>query len=80
MQKEPFTYVDTSGADLNAIERKVSLDKNVKAPVKKGEKVGAAEYYLDGEKIGSVDILAAATVKEISYGSALGKALRKLLM
>ncbi len=80
MQKETFAYVDTTGADLNSIERKVVLKKEVKAPVKQGDKVGEAKYYLNGEEIGSVDILTVEEVKEISYKSAMGDTLRKYLL
>lgn len=79
-QAEPFTYIDTTGADLNGIERKTALDKELKAPVKKGDKVGEAIYYLNGEEIGRVDILAEESVAEISYGSAMQDALGELLL
>lgn len=69
-QKEKFSYVDTTGADLNSIERKVSVKKSVKAPVKKGDKVGSAKYYLNGNEIGNIDILALESVKEIDMASA----------
>ncbi len=70
VQKTPFTYVDVSGADLNAIERKVEI-KELTAPIKKGEKVGVARYYLNGKEIGSAEIVAAEDMKEIRYIGAL---------
>lgn len=70
VQKTPFTYVDVSGADLNAIERKVEM-KELTAPIKKGEKVGVARYYLNGKEIGSAEIVAAEDMKEIRYMGAL---------
>lgn len=79
-QETPFCYVDTTGADLNTIERKVSLEKEVKAPVKQGTKVGEAVYYLNGGKIGSVDILTTESVKEISMKSAAKDVLEDLLL
>ncbi len=79
-QKEPFFYVDATGADLSTIERKVTVKKNLKAPVKKGKKVGEAAYYLSGEKIGSVDIVTEETVKEVSYKSAMGDVAKKMLL
>lgn len=80
MQKEPFTYIDTTGADLETIERKVSLNKKINAPVKKGEKVGEAKYYLNGNEIGSVDILTVEAVEKISYKSAMAEVVEKLLL
>lgn len=79
-QKEAFAYIDTTGADLNSIERKVTLKKNLKAPVKEGEKAGEAKYYLNGAEIGSVDIVTTEVVDEISYKSAMGDLMEKFLL
>ena len=54
---EEFRYLDTTGASLENIEKKIVLPDSVQAPVAKGDKAGTAEYYLDGKKIGSVDLL-----------------------
>ena len=37
--------------------------KEQSAPVKKGQKAGAQEYYQDGKKIGSLDILYGETIR-----------------
>lgn len=79
-QKEPFSYVDATGADLNTIERKVTLKKSLNAPVKKGKKVGKAEYYLGGEKIGSIDVVTEEAVQKVSYKSAMGDIIEKMLL
>ncbi len=71
-QKVPFTYVDVTGQNLDAIERKVTIEK-LTAPIKKGDKVGSADYFLNGEKIGEVDMVAKETVKELQYLDALKK-------
>ena len=70
-QSFPFSYVDVKGADLSAVERKVEMEKYLTAPVKKGQKVGEAKYYLNGKEIGSVDIVATENIEEISYMGAL---------
>jgi len=70
VQKNPFTYVDVSGADLNTIKRKVEM-KELVAPIKKGDEVGVARYYLGGTEIGSEEIVAAQDMKEIRYMGAL---------
>lgn len=51
-----FRYLDTKGAALDQIEKKIKQKDKVKAPVKKGDLAGTAEYYLDGKKIGSVNL------------------------
>ncbi|MGN0333850.1 MAG: D-alanyl-D-alanine carboxypeptidase family protein [Lachnospiraceae bacterium] len=79
-QEKVFTYVDTTGADLSTIKRKVSIKKEVKAPVKRGTKLGEAKYYLNGKEIGSVDILATENIKEMSMKSAAKDVLKSMLL
>ncbi len=73
--KNNFSYVDTSGADLNRIEKEYVIFE-VSAPIEKGDKVGEVRYHLQGEQIGAVDIIAQTEVKEITYGSALESLLK----
>ncbi len=75
-QKFPFSYVDVSGANLSAIERKVSIDE-LTAPIKKGEKVGTVQYLLNGKEIGSVEVVAAENMKEIRYMGVLQNLMAK---
>lgn len=79
-QKEKFSYVDTTGADLNSIERKTHIKKSVKAPVKKGDKLGTVKYYLNKNEIGTVDVLALESVREIDMSSALKDVCRHFLL
>ena len=75
-QKETFSYVDTTGADLSGIKRTVKINADIAAPVKQGDKVGELKYSLNGKEIGKIDILAVEDVAEISYGSAMKEAAR----
>ncbi len=67
----PFQYLNTNGADLNTIEKEISLPDAVPAPVKKGDKVGEAVYRLGTEKIGSVHIIAAEDITEAAFSDYL---------
>ena len=64
---EPFSYLDTTGANLSAVERTVEMEESVPAPVKKGDTVGAVIYTLEGNEIGRTDILAAEDIEEASF-------------
>lgn len=79
-QKEKFSYVDTTGADLSSIERKAEIKKSVKAPVKKGDKLGSVKYYLNKNEIGSVDVLALESVRKINMSSAFKDVCRHFLL
>ena len=65
--KEPFHYLDTEGKALDKVEKKIVLKESVLAPVTKGAKVGEIQYYLDGEKIGSVAIVFCENIEKAGY-------------
>lgn len=79
-QEQPFSYVDTTGADMKSIKRKVTAHKSVKAPVKKGVEVGEVKYYLGEEEIGSIPLVTAEKVEEISMKSAARQAVEEFLL
>ncbi len=45
--KKKFTYLDTTGANLNAVTSRLQIPDKINAPVKKGDTVGQRIYYLD---------------------------------
>lgn len=79
-RKEPFTYLDTEGENLNGTERKINLEQKIAAPVTKGDKIGSIEYFLDGKVIGESDIIALEDVKKASFPDRLAKAAQALLL
>lgn len=79
-QKEPFAYVDTKGLDLTGMKRKVVWNKKIQAPIRKGQVLGMSVYYLNGEKVGNVEIVAAEAVGEITYKTVAKEAARSFLL
>ena len=73
--EKKFTYLDTTGANLNAVTSRLQIPDKVNAPVKKGDTVGQRIYYLDEKEIGSVNLLAEGTVKKAGFFDYLRKAL-----
>ena len=63
----PFDYLDTTGSNLNEIQKEISLPGVVAAPVVEGDAIGEAVYKLNGTRIGSVSILAAKSVDKADY-------------
>lgn len=63
----PFEYLDTNGSNLSEIQKEISLPDVVQAPVAEGDAIGEAVYKLNGERIGSVSILAAKGVDKATY-------------
>lgn len=62
-----FSYLDTTGANLAGITKKLKVKKSLDAPVKKGDKAGSLVYELDGKEIGKVDILVYRDVKKAGF-------------
>lgn len=69
--EKSFTYLDTQGSDLSGIEKKITLRDEAQAPVRAGDKAGSADYYLNGEKIGSVNLLFTQSIDARSFMDAL---------
>lgn len=65
--KGKFRYLSTDGTKPDNVKKKLILPKEQSAPVKKGQKAGEQEYYQNGKKIGSLDILYGETVKKAGY-------------
>ena len=72
--------MDTSGNNLNDIEKEISLPDVIEAPVAEGDAVGEAVYRLNGNRIGSVSILAAKSVEKAGYLDYLMKVWERYLV
>lgn len=53
-----------------SITQQTKLNQNLTAPIQKGDVVGAVEFYLNDEVIGSVDVVAAEKVDKMSFWTA----------
>ena len=72
-----FRYLDTKGEALNNVQKKINMKKSASAPVKKGDVAGTADYYLNGKKIGSVNLLFDENVKKAGYTDYMKKVFRQ---
>ena len=75
--KKKFSYLDTEGKSLSKIEKKIQLKESVEAPVTKGMKAGEIQYYLENEKIGSIDLVFSQNIKKARYVDYLKMVLEK---
>ena len=75
--KEKFSYLDTEGKSLSKIEKKIQLKESVEAPVTKGMKAGEIQYYLEDEKIGSIDLVFSQNIEKARYVDYLKMVLEK---
>ncbi|MBQ3527462.1 MAG: D-alanyl-D-alanine carboxypeptidase [Clostridia bacterium] len=75
------TYIDKAQLllpkeDLESVEIKKEYKKELKAPVKKGDKVGEATFLVKGKEVLKTDILAKESVDKLSYGDILLRLLK----
>ena len=75
-----FRYISIDGTKPDNVKKKLILPKEQSAPVKKGQKAGAQEYYQDGKKIGSLDILYGETIKKAGYHDWLERTCQAFLL
>ncbi len=54
-------------SDATGITQSVDIPQSVSAPVKKGDKIGAVNFYRNDEQIGSVDITAAEDTEKMTF-------------
>lgn len=78
--EKDFTYLSVKGENIASIEKKAEKNKDVKAPVKKGDVMGRLVYYLDGKEIGYAEILAEENVKKMKYTDAYMKVIKKFII
>ena len=75
-----YNYLLLKGKTADKITKKPMLSKSICAPVKQGDQIGEMVYSYDGQKIGSVPIVAAEDVKEAKYIDFLEKAAKKFFI
>ncbi len=75
-----FQYIDTTGANLSEIERKVKMDQEKQAPVKKGQKAGTVTYMLDEKEIGQIEIRIQKDVGKMQFKHAFVETWKKFLL
>lgn len=62
-----FSYINTDGSDLSGIQKEIRLPEAVEAPIEQGTAAGKAVYTLNGQEIGSVDILYTESIERAAY-------------
>ncbi len=64
---ESFTYLGLHGEDFSGMERELTLEEDVNAPVKAGDRLGTLSYRLNGEEVGNIPVIAAQNVDTAGF-------------
>lgn len=76
-----FSYLDTEGKDLSGITKEIALpDNGITAPVKTGDVIGTAKYYLGDTLIGEVNIVSKTGVEKAGFFDYFKKTLDKFAL
>lgn len=59
--------------NINSIEKKTNITGEVKAPVKKGQKLGEVEFFIGNKKVGGTEIVATTDVGKINVLQMFGR-------
>ena len=78
--EKPFTWLDTKGSDLSLVEKTVNLPEEAQAPVEEGQKAGEAVYRLNGETLGTVNVVYSESVAAAGFRDYLKKVLAYFLL
>lgn len=60
--KAPLAVLLPKEYDKALLTTEITMEENIKAPVKKGDVLGKIEYFYDGESVGCVELVAAKNV------------------
>lgn len=75
-----FTFLSTDGSDLSSITKQIQINTEIYAPVTEGEIAGKAVYYLEGEEIGSINLLLKESVKKAGFFDYFKKIMENYLL
>ena len=64
---ESFTDLGLHGEDFSGMERELTLEEDVNAPVKAGDRLGTLSYRLNGEEVGNIPVIAAQNVDTAGF-------------
>jgi D-alanyl-D-alanine carboxypeptidase (penicillin-binding protein 5/6) len=79
VEAEEFSMVMDKG-QISKIEYKINIPEAVKAPVKKGDKIGEIIFSCDGQEIGRSSIVATMDGEKIGFFDLFCRMLAKFLL
>ena len=75
-----FRYISTDGTKPDNVKKKIDPSQRTKCAGEKRTESRAQEYYQDGKKIGSLDILYGETIKKAGYHDWLERTCQAFLL
>lgn len=77
--EKEFSYMFINPVNHEDISKELHINENIAAPVYEGDTIGTLEYYYNGEKIGSVNVISSENIEKADFLTQIKKVFGRLL-
>lgn len=77
--EKEFSYMFINPVNHEDISKELHINENIAAPVYEGDTIGTLDYYYNGEKIGSVNVISSENIEKADFLTQIKKVLCRLL-
>ena len=77
--EKEFSYMFINPVNHEDISKELHINENIAAPVNEGDTIGTLDYYYNGEKIGSVNVISSENIEKADFLTQIKKVLGRLL-
>lgn len=65
--EKEFSYMFINPVNHEDISKELHINENIAAPVNEGDTIGTLDYYYNGEKIGSVNVISSENIEKADF-------------
>lgn len=77
--EDDFSYLFINDIDSNQIEKEIAYEKNLQAPIAKGQVVGTITYRYQGNTLGTVNIVSLETIEKARFVDILTNVMKRFV-
>lgn len=77
--EKEFSYMFINPVNHEDISKELHINENIAAPVNEGDTIGTLDYYYNGEKIGSVNVISSENIEKSDFLTQIKKVFGRLL-
>lgn len=77
--EKEFSYMFINQVNHEDISKELHINENIAAPVNEGDTIGTLDYYYNGEKIGSVNVISSENIEKADFLTQIKKVFGRLL-
>lgn len=77
--EKEFSYMFINPVNHEDISKELHINENIAAPVNEGDTIGTLDYYYNGQKIGSVNVISSENIEKADFLTQIKKVFGRLL-